>query len=39
MVARSGVVFSASMADILTNVVDTCFGSFMTTSTTLAAAT
>jgi hypothetical protein len=39
MVARSGVVFPASMADILTNPVEICFGSFTTTSTTLAAAT
>jgi hypothetical protein len=39
MVARSGVVFSASMADILANPVEICFGSFMETSTTLAAAT
>jgi hypothetical protein len=39
MVARSGVVFLASMADILTNPVEICFGSFMTTSITLAAAT
>jgi hypothetical protein len=39
MVARSSVVFPLSMADILTNLVVICFGSFMATSTTLAAAT
>jgi hypothetical protein len=39
MVARSGVVFPASMADILANPVEICFGSFTATSTTLAAAT
>jgi hypothetical protein len=39
MVARSGVVFPASMVDILANPVEICFGSFMVTSTTLAAAT
>jgi hypothetical protein len=38
MVARSGVVFQASMADILANPVEICFSSFTTTSTTLAAA-
>jgi hypothetical protein len=39
MVARSGVVFPASMADILANPMVICFGSFMATSTTLAAVT
>jgi hypothetical protein len=39
MVARSGVVFPASMADILADPVEICFGSFTTTLTTLAAAT
>jgi hypothetical protein len=39
MVARIGVVFPASMADILANPVEICFGSFTVTSTTLAAAT
>jgi hypothetical protein len=39
MVARSGVVFSASMADILANPVEICFGSFTATSTMLAAVT
>jgi hypothetical protein len=39
MVARSGVVFSVSMADILANPVEIYFGSFTATSTTLAAAT
>jgi hypothetical protein len=39
MVARSGVVFPASMADIFANPVEICFGSFMATSTALAAAT
>jgi uncharacterized membrane protein YdjX (TVP38/TMEM64 family) len=39
MAARSGVIFPASMADILANLVGICFGSFMATSTTLAAAT
>jgi hypothetical protein len=39
MVARSGVVFSASMADILANPMEICFGSFTTTSTTLVAVT
>jgi hypothetical protein len=39
MVAQSGVVFPASMADILANPVEICFGSFMVTMTTLAAAT
>jgi hypothetical protein len=39
MVARFGVVFPASMADILANPMEICFGSFTTTSTTLAAAT
>jgi hypothetical protein len=33
MVARSGVVFPASMADILANRVEICFGSFKVTST------
>jgi hypothetical protein len=39
MVARFSVVFSVSMADILTDPVEICFGSFAATSTTLAAAT
>jgi hypothetical protein len=39
MGARFGVVFPASMADILTNPVEICFVSFTTTSTTLEAAT
>jgi hypothetical protein len=39
MAAQSGVVFSASMADILANPVEICFGSFAATSTTLVAAT
>jgi hypothetical protein len=39
MVARSGVLFLASMADIHANPVEICFGSFTATSTTLAAAT
>jgi hypothetical protein len=39
MVARSGVVFPTSMADILANLVEICFGSFTVTLTTLAAAT
>jgi hypothetical protein len=39
MAARSGVVFPASMADILAETVEICFGSFTATSTTLAAAT
>jgi hypothetical protein len=39
MAARSGIVFPANMADILTNPVEICFGSFTATSTTLAAAT
>jgi hypothetical protein len=39
MVARSGVVFPVSMADILANLVDIYFVSFMATSSTLAAAT
>jgi hypothetical protein len=39
MAARSGVVFPASMADILTNPVEICFGSFTVTSTALVAAT
>jgi hypothetical protein len=39
MAARSGVVFSASMVDILANPVEICFGSFTATSTVLAAAT
>jgi hypothetical protein len=39
MVDRSGVVFPASMADILANPVEICFGSFTAISTTLAAAT
>jgi hypothetical protein len=39
MAARSGVVFPASMPDILANLVEICFGSFMATSTALTAAT
>jgi hypothetical protein len=39
MAARSGIVFPASMADILADPVEICFGSFTATSTTLAAAT
>jgi hypothetical protein len=39
MVARSAVVFPASMADILANPVEIRFGSFTTTSTVLAVAT
>jgi hypothetical protein len=39
MVARSGVIFPASMTDILANPVEICFGSFTATSTTLAVAT
>jgi hypothetical protein len=39
MVARFGVVFPASMVDILTNPVEICFDSFTVTSTTLAAVT
>jgi hypothetical protein len=39
MAARSGVVFSASMVDILANPVEICFGSFTATSTVLATAT
>jgi glycine cleavage system protein P-like pyridoxal-binding family len=39
MVARSGVIFLVSMADILTNPVEICFSSFTMTSTTLAAVT
>jgi predicted cobalt transporter CbtA len=39
MAARSGVVFLASMAGILANPVEICFGSFTVTPTTLAAVT
>jgi hypothetical protein len=39
MVCRSGVVFLASMTDILANPMEICFGSFTATSTTLAVAT
>jgi hypothetical protein len=39
MVARSGVVFLASMADIHANLVEICFASFTATSTMLAAVT
>jgi hypothetical protein len=39
MMARSGVIFPASMADILANPVEICFGSFTATSTTLVMAT
>jgi hypothetical protein len=38
MVGRSSVVFPTSMADILANPVEICFGSFTATSTTLVAA-
>jgi hypothetical protein len=39
MVARSGLVFLAIMADILANHVEICFSTFTATSTTLATAT
>jgi hypothetical protein len=39
MVAQSGVVFPASMADILANSVEICFGSFTATSTPLVVVT
>jgi hypothetical protein len=39
VVARSVVVFPASIADILADPVEICFGSFTATSTALAAAT
>jgi hypothetical protein len=39
MAARSGVVFPTSMADILTDPVEICFGSFAATSTTLVVVT
>jgi hypothetical protein len=39
MVARSGVVFPASMADILANPMEIYFGSFTATSTVLVATT
>jgi uncharacterized cupredoxin-like copper-binding protein len=39
MVARSGVIFPASMADILTDPVEICFSSFAATPTVLAAVT
>jgi hypothetical protein len=39
MAARSGVLFAASMADILAGPVEIFFGSFTATSTALAAAT
>jgi hypothetical protein len=39
MAARPGVVFPANMPDILADPVEIFFGSFMVTSTTLAAAT
>jgi hypothetical protein len=39
MVARSAVDFPASTADILANLVEICFGSFMATSTTLVVVT
>jgi hypothetical protein len=39
MTARSSIVFLASMADILADLVEICFGSFTATSTTLVAAT
>jgi hypothetical protein len=37
MASTNGVIFSESMADILANPVDICFGSMPTTSTTSAA--
>jgi hypothetical protein len=39
MAARLGIIFPASMADILANHVKICFGSFTATSTALAATT
>jgi hypothetical protein len=39
MAARFGVVFPMSMADILADPMEICFGSFTATSTTLAATT
>jgi hypothetical protein len=39
MAARPGIVFLASMADILANPMEICFGSFTVTSTALAVAT
>jgi hypothetical protein len=39
MAARSGVVFPTSMADILVDPVEICFGSFTATSTLMAVAT
>jgi hypothetical protein len=39
MAVRSGVVFPASMENILVGPVEICFGSFTVTSTKLAAAT
>jgi hypothetical protein len=39
MVTRSGVLFPVSMADMLANPVEICFGSFTVTSTTLAVKT
>jgi hypothetical protein len=39
MASRSGVVFSASMADILADPVEICFDSFTATSTTQVEAT
>jgi hypothetical protein len=39
MAARSGVIFPASMVDILANPVEIYFGSFTATSTVPAAAT
>jgi hypothetical protein len=39
MAARYGIVFPASMADILADPVEICFGSFMATSTVLVAVT
>jgi hypothetical protein len=39
MAARSGIIFPASVADILTDPMEICFGSFTTTSTALVAAT
>jgi hypothetical protein len=39
MAARFGIVFLASIADVLADPMEICFGSFMATSTMLAAAT
>jgi hypothetical protein len=37
MASTNGVIFPESMADILANLVDICFGSMLTTSTASAA--